>query len=104
MGSRAKPFERIEAREIVDRAMMNLKVAIDETGAVIKCDALPVLDGDPVQLTQLFQNLLFTRFIQRLHRVHLMFLQRRLDHAQRAQPRLFPGLHGSHHIGLNLFH
>ena len=58
VGSRAKPFERIEAREIVDRAMLNLKVAIEETGAAIKCDELPVLDGDPVQLTQLFQNLL----------------------------------------------
>jgi signal transduction histidine kinase len=58
VGTRAKPFERIEAREIVDRAMLNLKVAIDETGAVITCDPLPVLDGDPVQLTQLFQNLL----------------------------------------------
>jgi len=58
VGSRAKPFERIEAREIVDRAVLNLKVAIDESGAVIKCDSLPVIDGDPVQLTQLFQNLL----------------------------------------------
>jgi light-regulated signal transduction histidine kinase (bacteriophytochrome) len=58
VGSRAKPFERIEAREIVDRAMLNLKIAIDESGAVITCDPLPVIDGDPVQLTQLFQNLL----------------------------------------------
>jgi signal transduction histidine kinase len=58
VGSRAKPFERIEAREVVDRAMLNLKVAIDESGAVITSDPLPVLDGDPVQLTQLFQNLL----------------------------------------------
>ena len=58
VGSRAKPFERIDAQEIVDRAMLNLKVAIEETEAVIKCDSLPVIDGDPVQLTQLFQNLL----------------------------------------------
>lgn len=58
VGSRAKPFERVEAREIVDRAMLNLKVAIDESQAVITCEALPVIDGDPVQLTQLFQNLL----------------------------------------------
>src|SRR5688572_23625256 len=58
VGSRAKPFERIEAREIVDRALLNLKVAIDESGAVICCDPLPIIDGDPVQLTQLFQNLL----------------------------------------------
>ena len=58
VGSRAKPFERIEAHEILDRTLMNLKVAIDESGAVITTDRLPVLDGDPVQLTQLFQNLI----------------------------------------------
>lgn len=58
VGTRAKPFERIEGREIVDRALLNLKVAIDESGAVVCCDPLPVIDGDPVQLTQLFQNLL----------------------------------------------
>jgi hypothetical protein len=38
---------------------MNLKVAIDESGGQITWDEpLPILDGDPVQLTQLFQNLL----------------------------------------------
>ena len=59
VGSRAKPFERIEAREVLDRTLMNLKVAIDESGAQIIWDEpLPILDGDPVQLTQLFQNLL----------------------------------------------
>lgn len=58
VGSRAKPFERIEAREILDRTLMNLKVAIDESRAMITFDDLPVLDGDPVQLTQLFQNLI----------------------------------------------
>ncbi len=59
VGSRAKPFEKIEAREVLDRTLMNLKVAIDESGAVITWkDPLPILEGDPVQLTQLFQNLL----------------------------------------------
>ena len=58
VGSRAKPFERFEAREILDRAALNLKVAIDESGAVITAESLPVIDGDPVQLTQLFQNLI----------------------------------------------
>ncbi|HTD88775.1 MAG TPA: ATP-binding protein, partial [Candidatus Binatia bacterium] len=59
VGSRAKPFERIEAREILDRTLLNLKVAIDESGAVITWgDPLPVLDGDQGQLTQLFQNLI----------------------------------------------
>ena len=59
VGSRAKPFERIEAREILDRTLLNLKVAIDESAAIITWDEpLPVLDGDPGQLTQLFQNLI----------------------------------------------
>ena len=32
--------------------------AIEESGAVVTHDPLPIVDGDQVQLTQLFQNLL----------------------------------------------
>jgi chemotaxis family two-component system sensor kinase Cph1 len=39
-------------------ALANLKVAVDEAGAEVTHDALPTISGDPVQLTQLFQNLI----------------------------------------------
>jgi hypothetical protein len=43
---------------VLDRVLKSLKLAIEDTGAVITRDRLPVVLGDPVQLSQLFQNLL----------------------------------------------
>jgi light-regulated signal transduction histidine kinase (bacteriophytochrome) len=37
--------------------LLNLKVAINESGAKITHDPLPAVRGDSMQLTQLFQNL-----------------------------------------------
>lgn len=58
VGSRGKPFEPVDATEILDRALMNLKIAIEETHAKVSHGPLPKIMADPVQLTQLFQNLL----------------------------------------------
>jgi light-regulated signal transduction histidine kinase (bacteriophytochrome) len=38
--------------------MANLKITLDETRAVITHDLLPHVMGDPIQLIQLFQNLI----------------------------------------------
>ncbi len=43
---------------IVSQAIENLSVSIEETNAQIRSDALPVVQGDALQLGQLFQNLL----------------------------------------------
>src|SRR5262249_27822671 len=40
-----------------DNALLNLRVAIEESGAQITRDDLPTVRGDPSQLIQLFQNL-----------------------------------------------
>ncbi len=58
VGTRGQPAEPTQCNDIVDRVLTNLKVAIEESGAVIKRDALPAVMGDGAQLTQLFQNLL----------------------------------------------
>ncbi len=58
VGTRAKPLEKIPCQEILDGALANLQVAIEETGAVITSDELPEIMGDRGQLGQLFQNLL----------------------------------------------
>ncbi|MDD3518506.1 MAG: ATP-binding protein [Chromatiales bacterium] len=42
----------------LDEAIADLRTAIDETGAAITRDALPVVRADPTQLRQLFMNLL----------------------------------------------
>ena len=58
VGTRAKPFARIDCRDVFDRAVSNLTVAIREQGATVKAGPLPTIMGDAVQLTQLFQNLI----------------------------------------------
>jgi light-regulated signal transduction histidine kinase (bacteriophytochrome) len=42
----------------VDRAVSNLKAAMEESGATVTHDELPTLIADPLQITRLFQNLI----------------------------------------------
>ena len=42
----------------LDEALSNLRTRIQESGAVIRRDPMPVVTGDPVQLSRLFQNLI----------------------------------------------
>ena len=56
-------FDRVQlvptAMEAIrDHALSNLAAAIEEAGAAIDSDALPVVVGDPNQLVQLLQNLI----------------------------------------------
>lgn len=44
--------------DVVQSAIGNLKLAIDESGAQIGCESLPTLSVDAVQLAQVFQNLI----------------------------------------------
>ncbi len=55
---RDKPFEPSDCSACLQRSLANLKVAIEESGAIITNDALPVVVADPTQVTQLFQNLI----------------------------------------------
>jgi signal transduction histidine kinase len=59
-GSRQGPIEEeADFQESLDRALSNLRVALEESGAeVITETPLPRLKADPVQVTQLFQNLI----------------------------------------------
>lgn len=58
VGTRGKPPAPTDLTEVLKDAEANLYQAIGESGAVITHDPLPVVSGDQVQLTQLFQNLL----------------------------------------------
>jgi signal transduction histidine kinase/type II secretory pathway pseudopilin PulG len=57
VGTQGKEFAPTSCNEALDRALANLAVALQESGAAISRDALPKVKGDLVQLTQLFQNL-----------------------------------------------
>jgi light-regulated signal transduction histidine kinase (bacteriophytochrome) len=58
VGTRGKPFAQTRCDEILAAALANLKLAIEESGATVTHDPLPEIMSDPVQLTQLFQNLI----------------------------------------------
>jgi light-regulated signal transduction histidine kinase (bacteriophytochrome) len=58
LGAKRTPFEPVDCQQILAAAAANLKVAIEETGAVLTSDPLPTVMGDGVQLIKLFQNLL----------------------------------------------
>lgn len=53
-----RDFEPAECEDILQNSTANLKLAIQESGAVITHDPLPVVRGDEVQLGQVFQNLI----------------------------------------------
>jgi chemotaxis family two-component system sensor kinase Cph1 len=56
--TRGESFGPIDSEVALDQAIANLRVAIEEGGAVITHDPLPPLIADNSQIVQLFQNLL----------------------------------------------
>jgi light-regulated signal transduction histidine kinase (bacteriophytochrome) len=58
LGSRAKPFRSTSCRQVVQDAIQSMRVAVEESDAQITAGELPMVMGDPLQLTQLFQNLI----------------------------------------------
>jgi len=55
--TRGQAFAPTDCEAILDEATENLKLAIEESGAVITHDPLPTVVADESQLMQLFQNL-----------------------------------------------
>lgn len=49
--------ERLDMNAVMEDVKLNLKVAIEEKSVQIKVDALPVILGDKVYITQLMQNI-----------------------------------------------
>ena len=58
VGRKGKPFEPTDCQRVLETALSNLHVAIEESRATVTHDPLPTVLGDATQLTQLFQNLL----------------------------------------------
>jgi len=53
-----RAFERVDCEKAFSSAVANLKLAIEENKATITHDTLPPVQGDAVQLSQIFQNLI----------------------------------------------
>jgi len=58
VGTQGKPFSLVNCADIVEQAIANLKIAIEESGASVTHDVLPTVIGDEGQLVRLFQNLI----------------------------------------------
>jgi signal transduction histidine kinase/HAMP domain-containing protein len=57
VSTRGKPPERTDVAEVLGNVRLNLSVAIEETGALVTNDLMPVVRADAGQLGQLLQNL-----------------------------------------------
>ena len=57
VSTRGAQFHPVDCNTVFQRAMANLKTAIEETAAQITQDPLPTVSGDETQLAQVFQNL-----------------------------------------------
>lgn len=58
VGSRGLEKVPTDLNMVVGQTLNNSEVAIKDCGAVVSSDKLPTVNGDPAQLTQLFQNLI----------------------------------------------
>ena len=58
VSGRRGAYKPVDCKAVLDRALANLRAAVEESGAVVTHDPLPTLMADPLQLEQLFQNLL----------------------------------------------
>ena len=56
--TQARPFVRVDSNSVVSDVLSDLEVPITSTNAIIHVGTLPALDGDAMQLRQLFQNLI----------------------------------------------
>ncbi|RPJ52735.1 MAG: GHKL domain-containing protein, partial [Methanobacteriota archaeon] len=55
--SRGQPLRPTNTQEILESVVGYLNLKIEDSGAEVACDPLPVVSADATQMTQVFQNL-----------------------------------------------
>lgn len=55
---KARPFETIDLRELIEEVVSDLEVIISQSGGKVEVFSLPTLDVDRLQILELFQNLI----------------------------------------------
>jgi len=58
VGTGGKPFELTDCTAVLNRSLFNLKIPLEQSGAIVTHDHLPEVTADPLQLSQLLQNLI----------------------------------------------
>src|SRR5690606_8164099 len=56
--TRGQPFALVDLQEIVEGVASDLEARLEETQGQLEIGKLPVLEADPLQMRQLFQNLI----------------------------------------------
>jgi signal transduction histidine kinase len=55
--SRAQPFVQIDLNNLAHEVLSDLEVRINETGGRVDLHEIPTIEAEPLQMRQLFQNL-----------------------------------------------
>ena len=58
VSTEARPFEPVDLNQVLLDVLSDLEILIKETGAIVTHPTLPCIDADPLQIRQLFQNLI----------------------------------------------
>ena len=58
IATKSRPFETTNITKIAEGVVSDLEVKIEETKAKVEIENLPIIDADPLQMRQLFQNLI----------------------------------------------
>jgi light-regulated signal transduction histidine kinase (bacteriophytochrome) len=56
--TKASPFQPVDLGRIVREVLSDLEVRMQQSGGQVEVQALPTVDADPIQMRQLFQNLI----------------------------------------------
>ncbi len=79
VGLSVKHFELTDCEALINQALDNLKIAIEESGAIVTHNRLPSVMADSSQMITLFQNLLSNaiKFRREIPRIHVSAKQKR---------------------------
>jgi len=58
VGTRGKELRPVQAQAVLDKVLINLRGAVEQSGATVTHDPLPEVNADDMQLAQLLQNLI----------------------------------------------
>ncbi|TVL98386.1 MAG: hypothetical protein CV087_21305 [Candidatus Brocadia sp. WS118] len=56
--TKAQPFVQVDLAKVAREVLSDLEIKIEQTGGAVKLGELPTIDADPLQMRQLFQNLI----------------------------------------------
>ncbi|HEY8562051.1 MAG TPA: ATP-binding protein [Pyrinomonadaceae bacterium] len=58
VATKTQPFQPVNLKTVVEEVVSDLEVRIEQTGGRVRIGELPTLAADPLQMRQLFQNLI----------------------------------------------